>query len=182
MIAHCSSLKIFWCYLYYFLKNVEVFCYLKRTVLNVCIYDKKLFGQDSKDSNVNLSNLIPNPGYRVQNHWVAPRSTQPFMLPRLMKWVLGISGNWMVKSELPPRSGCSLEAIEPHQYKGAIKFGFFCPFQFTSHDRSENHQKLINLSSHWPFCQTGNLSCVQKPSLSCVRNQQNQRYQRLTGK
>ena len=25
-----------------------------------------------------------------------------------------ISGNWVVKSKLPPRSGCSLEAVEPH--------------------------------------------------------------------
>ena len=28
----------------------------------------------------------------------------------------------MVKSKLPPRSGSSLEAIEPHSLKGAIKF------------------------------------------------------------
>ena len=30
----------------------------------------------------------------VQNHWVASRSTQPFLL--------GISGNLVVKSKLPP--------------------------------------------------------------------------------
>ena len=34
----------------------------------------------------------------------------------------GISGNWMVKSKLPSRSGCSLEAVEAHPSKGAIKF------------------------------------------------------------
>ena len=28
----------------------------------------------------------------------------------------------MVKSKLPPRSGSSLEAVEPHPQKGAIKF------------------------------------------------------------
>ena len=53
-------------------------------------------------------------GPRVQNHWVASRSTQPFILLRSIKWVPGISGNWMVKSKLPPRSGCSLEAVEPN--------------------------------------------------------------------
>ena len=31
----------------------------------------------------------------------------------------------MVKSKLPPRSGCSREAVEPHPQKGAIKFWFF---------------------------------------------------------
>ena len=39
---------------------------------------------------------------------------QPFILPRSVKWVPGISGNWMVKNKLPPRSGCSLETVEPH--------------------------------------------------------------------
>ena len=28
----------------------------------------------------------------------------------------------MVKSKLPPRSGSSLEAVEPHPQKGALKF------------------------------------------------------------
>ena len=31
----------------------------------------------------------------------------------------------MVKSKLPPRSGCSLDAVEPHPKKEAIKFFFF---------------------------------------------------------
>ena len=30
----------------------------------------------------------------------------------------------MVKSKLPPGSGSSLEAVEPHPLKGAIKFVF----------------------------------------------------------
>ena len=30
----------------------------------------------------------------------------------------------MVKSKLPPRSGSSLGAVEPHPQKGAIKFIF----------------------------------------------------------
>ena len=32
---------------------------------------------------------------------------------RRLRRVPGISGNWVVKSKLPPRSGCSLEAVEP---------------------------------------------------------------------
>ena len=55
---------------------------------------------------------------------VAPRLTQPFISPRSIKWVPGISGNLVVKSKLPPRSGSSLEAVEPHPWKGAIKFFF----------------------------------------------------------
>ena len=31
---------------------------------------------------------FPIPGFLVQNHWVAPSSTQPFILPRSVKWVL----------------------------------------------------------------------------------------------
>ena len=46
--------------------------------------------------------------------WVAPRSTQLFILPRLIKWVPRISGNLVVKNKLPPWSGTSLEAVEPH--------------------------------------------------------------------
>ena len=57
---------------------------------------------------------FPIQGPRVQNHWVDPRWTQPFILPRSIKWVPGISGNLVVKSKLPPRSGCSLEVVEPH--------------------------------------------------------------------
>ena len=45
---------------------------------------------------------------------VVPRSTQPFILPRSIKRVPGISGDLVVKSKVPPRSGCSLEAVEPY--------------------------------------------------------------------
>ena len=64
----------------------------------------------------------------VQNYRLAPRSTQSFVLPRSIKWLPGISGNLVVKSKLPPRSGSSLEAVEPHPEKGAIKL--FCPTHF----------------------------------------------------
>ena len=52
-------------------------------------------------------------GPSVQNHRVTPRSTQPFILPKLIKLVPGISGNLMVTSKLPPRRGSSLETVEP---------------------------------------------------------------------
>ena len=57
---------------------------------------------------------FPIQGLRVQNHWVAPRWTQPFIVRRSIKSVPGIYGNWMVKSKLPPRRGCSPEAVEPN--------------------------------------------------------------------
>ena len=44
---------------------------------------------------------FPIQGSCVQNHWVAPRSTQSFILLRWTKWVPGISGNFVVKSKLP---------------------------------------------------------------------------------
>ena len=46
---------------------------------------------------------------RVQNQWVAPRLTQPSILSRSIKQVPAISGNLVVKSKLPPRSGSSLD-------------------------------------------------------------------------
>ena len=52
--------------------------------------------------------------YHVQNHWVAPRSTQTFIHPGLIKLVLRISRNLVIKSKLTPRSGCSLKAVDPH--------------------------------------------------------------------
>ena len=55
-------------------------------------------------------------GSHVQNHWVAPRSTQSFILPRLIKWVSIISGNLLVKTKLSPQkhTGSSLEVVEPN--------------------------------------------------------------------
>ena len=40
-----------------------------------------------------------------QNHWLAPRSTQPFTLSRSIKLVAGTLGKWVVKSKLSPDSG-----------------------------------------------------------------------------
>ena len=55
---------------------------------------------------------VPIKRSHVQNHWVAPRLTQPFIFLRLTKLVREISGNLVVNSKLPPRSGPSLEAVE----------------------------------------------------------------------
>ena len=60
-----------------------------------------------------LKRWTPDPGVHVQNHWVTPRSTQPFIILKSIKLVPGISGNLVVKSKLPPRSSPSLEAVEP---------------------------------------------------------------------
>ena len=43
-------------------------------------------------------------GSRFQKHWVAPSSTHPIILMRLIKSVPGISGNLETKSGLPFQS------------------------------------------------------------------------------
>ena len=65
-------------------------------------------------------------GSGVLNHWLAPRSTQPFIFPRLIKWVPGISRNLLVKSKLPPHS-CSvaLRQLNPIHKKGVTKYFLF---------------------------------------------------------
>ena len=58
-------------------------------------------------------------GTRVQNHMVAPRLTQPFILLRSINWVPGISRNLVVKSKMSPRSGSvALRQLNPIQKKG----------------------------------------------------------------
>ena len=51
-----------------------------------------------------LNCWIPSPWACVSYHWVAPRPTQSFILPRSTKWVSEISENLVVKSKVPPRS------------------------------------------------------------------------------
>ena len=45
-----------------------------------------------------ISNPIRIQESGVQNHWLVPRSTQPFIHPWLIKWIPGISRNLVVKS------------------------------------------------------------------------------------
>ena len=94
-----------------------------------------------------LRRWILNPGSHVQNHWVAPRLTQSFILLRSIKWVPGISGNLVVKSKLPPRSGSSFEAVEPHPSKRAIKF-FKVLFLLEHH----SHQKILRVDRSFVLC------------------------------
>ena len=61
----------------------------------------------------------------IQSHWVAPSSTQPFILQRLIKWVPGISENLVIKGKLPPQSGSSLEAVVNPIIKRGHKAVFF---------------------------------------------------------
>ena len=96
---------------------------------------------------------FPIQGPRVQNRCVAPRLTQPFILPRSVKWVPEISGNLVVKSKLPPRSGSSLEAVEPHPQKGAIKFGcFFFMVTYIDYSLWRTDILIINLEYIITIC------------------------------
>ena len=63
---------------------------------------------------------FPIQGSLVQNHEVAPRLTQHSSLPRSIKWEPGTPADLLVKSKLSSCSG--LEVVEPHSWKGAIKF------------------------------------------------------------
>ena len=61
--------------------------------------------------------------FGTQNHWLAPRSTQPFILPRLINWMPGTPGNWRVKSKHSPRSGsAALRQLNPIHKKGPQSF------------------------------------------------------------
>ena len=56
--------------------------------------------------------------FYVQNHWVAPISTQPFILSRSIKWVPRISEDLLVKSKLSPCSGpVAARQLKPIQKK-----------------------------------------------------------------
>ena len=67
-----------------------------------------------------------------------PRLMQPFILPRLIKWVPGISGNLVVKSKLPPHSSSVvLKQLNPMHFKGqwSLKFNFY--------------SRIVNMSGFW---------------------------------
>ena len=89
--------------------------HLKKEVRNEVRFLTALAGSNITLTMYYASNIVPPiQGSRLQNHWVAPRSTQRLILLRSIKWVPGISGNLVVESKLPPRSCSSLEAVEPH--------------------------------------------------------------------
>ena len=67
---------------------------------------------------------FPIQGSRDQNYWVSPTWTKPFILPRVMEWVLEPSGDLVVKSKLSPHSGvAALRQLNPI-HKEAKKFFF----------------------------------------------------------
>ena len=54
----------------------------------------------------------------------------------------------MVKGKLPPKSGSSLEAVEPHPRKGTIKFKvFFISYLINRRNNDLNNKDLSLLSS-----------------------------------
>ena len=60
----------------------------------------------------------------------------------------------MVKSKLPPRSGTSLEAVEPHPQKGAIKVFFSDKFWKEKQVLERKTGKEIPGSSRLAFLET----------------------------
>ena len=67
-------------------------------------------------------------GSRIKNHWVAPRSTQSFILPKSISWVPVTPGNWMTKSNLSTHNG-SLRKVSAIHKRGHKVFKVFkvCP-------------------------------------------------------
>ena len=83
------------------LKLNSVCSYIKRKWVSLNVQWSS--GQDAE---------FPIQGFQVQNCWVAPRSTQLFILLRPTKSVPGGSGDRVKKSKLSTYSGfCSLETV-----------------------------------------------------------------------
>ena len=61
-----------------------------------------IVGQDLLSENKTYGIVFPIQWSWVQIHWVTPRSTQSFILPRSIKWVPGYFGNLVLKSKLSP--------------------------------------------------------------------------------
>ena len=86
----------------------------------------------------------------VQNQWVAPRSTHPFIFPRPLKRVPRISGNLVVKSKLPPWSDSRPWGNWSPSIKRSHKVFKFLSIFFFRIERilSENfHKKTISILS-----------------------------------
>ena len=105
------------------------------TVKAVCIscnygisnswYEINKFNYSLKWSNdLVVRHWIPNPGILCSKPHSRFKVNPAFHPSEVNKWVPGIFGNLMVKSKLSPRSGSTLEAVETHPWKGAIKVFF----------------------------------------------------------
>ena len=90
-ISNKDEKALFFSRKYQFLKTEDALSYYV-IIIRTCVYN----------SLVDEGAGFPILKSCVQNHWVAPRSTQPFILPRSVKWVPGISRNLLVKSKPPP--------------------------------------------------------------------------------
>ena len=111
----CKRLKSFW----QSEKSENEFCWvllirphdLSHLVGIVCLYFSRnpllsfLLRHDLKWWSSGQDAGSPIQVFYIQNHWMAPRLTQPFIRLRSMKLVPGLSGNLVVKSKLPPQSG-----------------------------------------------------------------------------
>ena len=69
----------------------------------------------------------------------------------------------MVKSKLPPRSGCSLEAVEPHPEKGAIKL-FFVFFFINSSKEINNEDPKFKIGDIVRIAKYENIFCKRLSS------------------
>ena len=70
-----------------------------------------------------LRRWIPNPGVPCSKLLGGSKVDSAFHPSEVDKIsTRRISGNLVVKSKLPPRIGSSLETVEPHPWKGDIKF------------------------------------------------------------
>ena len=101
--------------------------------------------------------------------WVVARSTQPFILPRLVKWVPETSGNLVVKSKLPPPSSSSLETVEPHPWKrGYNVFLFFIMHcrKYHLHDCNRDYACIISKIIVTHIFAVETFTCINAPKIS----------------
>ena len=63
---------------------------------------------------------FPIQGSQVQNQWMAPRTTQPFIPQRSVKWIPESPETLVVKHKLSPRSeSTALRQVNPMHKKGS---------------------------------------------------------------
>ena len=75
----------------------------------------------------------------------------------------------MVKSKLPPRSGSSLEAVEPHSLKGAINLVFFVVhFSGFENEKSVYDHMRDNKSINKYFLQFSNFKFLKSVCLPVI--------------
>ena len=90
-------------------------------------------------------------GSCVQNHWMAPRSTQSFILLRSIKRVAEIYGNLLVKSKLPFWSdSLALRQLNVIYKKGSLSFflhthKIFC---YKKNNKQGSVMTVSNISLH----------------------------------